>query len=210
MRIKYGTVVSQGAASNAAFSAAAAPAANVPVTLLAAAASISPAREISLTASADISGVTFTIVGLDRRGLAQTETIKGPASATTVTGRKIWSSITSITPNATDTDTAAFGYPARVVSNWYLNNTTHSREGIPIAKVQVLPAIIGETFGAGIVELTEENVARVGEGAAVETTTLSLSAAGVTVAPQSAWFRVVITDTNANRVLRYCIARPSF
>ena len=52
------------------------------------------------SASGDESNKTFTITGLDMSGAAQTEVIKGPAASKTVTGRKTFSAIYSVTPSA--------------------------------------------------------------------------------------------------------------
>lgn len=86
-----------------------------PLTLQGAAASISPARRISITATTDESGTNFTIVGVgvDPTGAAITgEVIAGPNN-TTVNSVNAYSSITSITPDVTDAvDQVSVGHPA--------------------------------------------------------------------------------------------------
>lgn len=209
MRIRTVTLVGAGAASAAAFAAAAAPVANTPVTLTGAAASISPAREVTLTSSGDVSGVQFTVRGLDRRGNPFTEIVQGPNAATTIKLNGVYSSIVSITPSASDADTVSFGSPQRVVSPWFINDTTRAAETIPTAKVQALNPDPPAAFAAGIIEMTEQNAARLyGEQAQAETTTIALAAAGATGAPQAAWFRLV--NTQAAGTLKAAIARPSF
>lgn len=209
MRIRTVTLASQGAASAAAFSAAAAPAAGVPLTLLAAAAAISPARELTLTSSGDVSGVTFTVVGLDRRGGQFTEVVVGPGAASTIQLRGVYSAILSITPNASDADTVSIGYPQRVVSPWFLTDTTRAANVVPTGKAQALAPDAPAVFAAGSIEMTEQNAARqYGEGCQVETVTLALATVGAVAAPQCAWFRFV--NAAAAGTFKACIARPSF
>lgn len=50
---------------------------------------------------ATLAGITFTIAGFDPDGHAITDTITGPASASTTTGTKFFKTITTITPSAT-------------------------------------------------------------------------------------------------------------
>lgn len=62
------------------------------------------AHTVTLTspAQATLAGVTFTIVGTDADGNAQTETgITGPASASTVTSTKYFKTVSTIQPSAT-------------------------------------------------------------------------------------------------------------
>jgi hypothetical protein len=54
---------------------------------------------LSITSATNISGITFTIVGLDVNGSAQSETILGP-NASTITSALAYSSVTSVTPNS--------------------------------------------------------------------------------------------------------------
>lgn len=62
------------------------------------------AHLVTLTAPVQntLAGITFTIVGLDADGKAQTETgITGPASGATVTSTKYFKQVNSIQPSAT-------------------------------------------------------------------------------------------------------------
>lgn len=209
MRIRTVTLTGAGAASAAAIAAAAALTANTPMTLTGAAASISPPRELTLTSSADISGVTFTVVGLDRRGNLFTELVQGPASATTITLRGVYSAVLSITPSASDADTASFGFPQRVVSPWFLNDTTRADNFIPTAKCQALDPGLPLVFASGIIEMTEMNAARVfGEQVQAETVTLALATIGAVAEPRAAWVRFV--NANAAGTFKVAMARPSF
>lgn len=126
------------------------PAAGVALTLEAAAAALSPPREVTITSAADVSGADFVVVGTDRWGNAITETIAGPDN-TTVTGRKVFASITSITPSASVAQDITIGWPARTVSPWVACGRRVGSELLPTALVSML-ATVGA--GDGIVEVT--------------------------------------------------------
>ena len=65
---------------------------------------------VSITsASGDESNKVFTIAGLDMSGAAQTEVIKGPAANGTVTGRKTFGAIFSVTPGTNTTGNISVG-----------------------------------------------------------------------------------------------------
>lgn len=209
MRIRTVTLVGAGAAAAATYAAAAAPTINVAMTLTGAAASISPPRELTLTSNGDLSGVTYTVIGRDRRGQLFTEIVQGPGAASTIQLRGVYSAIVSITPNATSANTASFGNPQRVVSAWYLLNTTFATDLVPTGKVQALQPDAPAVFAAGQVEITEQAAARIyGEQAQAETTTLALATVGATVQPVGACIRIV--NTQAAGTLKVAIARPSF
>ena len=61
------------------------------------------------SAGSDESTKTFTIVGTDMDGTALTETIVGPAASATVTGRRIFKEIHSVTPSASTTGNVSVG-----------------------------------------------------------------------------------------------------
>jgi hypothetical protein len=126
--------------------------AGVPMVLEAAAASLSPPRELDFDGSAAISG-TLTIVGTDRYGNPQTEVISG-LSTSTITSKLVWASVTSITPSATDTDTVVVGWPARTVSPWVPCGRRVGSEVLPSARVSMI-----ELTGAGdgTVEVTYDS-----------------------------------------------------
>ena len=64
------------------------------------------------SAASDESGKTFTIVGTDMDGTALTETITGPTALATVTGRRIFKTIHSVTPSANTTGAITVGTKA--------------------------------------------------------------------------------------------------
>ncbi len=67
-------------------------------------------KRISITsASGDESGYTFTIVGQDLSGNAQTEVITGPAANATVFGFKTFKTVTSVTPSSNSTGAITVG-----------------------------------------------------------------------------------------------------
>lgn len=58
------------------------------------------AHTLTITSAANISAITLTVVGKDADGNVQTEAIAGP-NATTATGTKYFSEVTSITASST-------------------------------------------------------------------------------------------------------------
>ncbi len=90
--------------------------AGTPLTLEAGAASLSPPRQLSFDAAADISGIIFTVVGKDRAGNTITETVTG-VTTTPVSTVGIYASVTSITPDTTDGVNSVFvGWTDEVIS----------------------------------------------------------------------------------------------
>ena len=67
-------------------------------------------RPSIVNASGDESGKTFTVVGTDMAGNAQTEVITGPAANATVLGSKTFQTISSITPSADTTGYITMGF----------------------------------------------------------------------------------------------------
>ena len=68
-------------------------------------------KRASITsASGDESSKTFTVVGTDMSGNAQTEVITGPASSATVIGSKTFRTIQSVTPSANTAGNITLGY----------------------------------------------------------------------------------------------------
>ena len=67
-------------------------------------------RPSIVSAGGDESSKTFTIVGTDLSGVAQTEVITGPAANATVLGSKTFKTITSITPSANTTGNVTMGF----------------------------------------------------------------------------------------------------
>ena len=67
-------------------------------------------RPSIVSAGGDESSKTFTIVGTDLSGVAQTEVVTGPAANATVLGSKTFKTITSITPSANTTGNVTMGF----------------------------------------------------------------------------------------------------
>jgi len=64
---------------------------------------------VSITGSGGSAGVNFVVRGYDYYGQAMSETIAGPAGATTTNGKKAWKIITSVTPATTDAHNYSVG-----------------------------------------------------------------------------------------------------
>lgn len=126
---------------------------NVPLTLEAVAAALSPPREIEIDASASIAAIIFTVVGTDRWGNTIRETITG-VTTTAVRSQKVYASVTSITPDTTSAETVIVGWAARTVSPWVVCGRRAGLEVLPTCLVSLLP-----TVGAadGIVEVTYDS-----------------------------------------------------
>lgn len=178
--------------------------AGTPLTLEAVAASLDPPRELSFDGSADISGITFTIVGTDRWGQPITEEVTG-VTATAVRTRKVYASVTSITPDTTDAvNTVIVGWEARVPSPWMIADTTRSTDDVPIA--QVATEIVSGTPD-GQIESTFENVMQItGEGAYVDDVTAT-APPDTNPVPACAFFRYVLTTAGT---LKVRAIRPGF
>ncbi|MDB2696847.1 flagellar filament capping protein FliD [Alphaproteobacteria bacterium] len=67
-------------------------------------------KRLSITSgSGNESGYTFTVVGTDLSGNAQTEVITGPAANATVIGSKTFKTVTSVTPSSNTTGSITVG-----------------------------------------------------------------------------------------------------
>ena len=67
-------------------------------------------KRISITSSSgNESGYTFTVVGTDLSGTAQTEILTGPAANSTVFGSKTFKTVTSVTPSSNSTGSISVG-----------------------------------------------------------------------------------------------------
>ncbi|MDA9657550.1 flagellar filament capping protein FliD [Alphaproteobacteria bacterium] len=67
-------------------------------------------RPSIISAGGDESGKTFTVVGTDMSGNAQTEVVTGPAANATVLGSKTFQTISSITPSANTAGSITMGF----------------------------------------------------------------------------------------------------
>jgi hypothetical protein len=131
--------------------AAQAPSAGVALTLEAAAADLDPPREVAIYSAADLSAISFVVVGLDRNGQAVTETIVGPAAAATVVGQLVYSVVTSITPDGTDAGDVEVGWVARTTTPWVICGLHTGYDVLSAARVSVID-LVGA--GDGSVEIT--------------------------------------------------------
>jgi flagellar hook-associated protein 2 len=67
-------------------------------------------KRLSITSgSGNESGYTYTVVGTDLSGNAQTEVITGPAANATVIGSKTFKTVTSVTPSSNTTGSITIG-----------------------------------------------------------------------------------------------------
>lgn len=177
------------------------------ITLEAGADALVVPNNITLTSASDLSGITFTIYGKDRRGNPFTEEIVGP-DTDTVTSLGVYGSVQKIVPDATSNNSVSAGVAAGGVSPWFLHDTTASRDELPNGSLQVLadPAPV-----AGQVEYTHQNAARiVGEGAEqdADPTAISGTPGEVVVLEKRPWFRIRNTEDAGS--IKVAIARPRF
>lgn len=87
---------------------------------------LSPPRRIQIFSAADHTSATFVVIGKDRAGCTITESIVGPGAGLTVTGTKVFSSITSITPSASIASDSEVGFGAEAISGWlFLGQVDH-------------------------------------------------------------------------------------
>ena len=105
-----GTVTSTNIFKTVTQIASNAAASGVNVGTLAAFVDLSGKRPSITSGGGDESNKTFTVVGTDMSGNAQTEVITGPAASATVLGSKTFKSITSITPSANTSGSITLGF----------------------------------------------------------------------------------------------------
>ncbi len=177
------------------------------ITLNVAADDIAVPRELTLTSASDLSLITFTLYGRDRRGNAFTEELVGP-NADTVTSLSVFGAVDRIVPSATSANSVSAGLVAGGVSPWFLHDTTASRDNLPNGSLQVLadPAPV-----AGQVEYTHQNAARIfGEGAEMDAdpTSITGTPGEIVVLEKRPWFRIRNTEDAGS--LKVAIARPRF
>ncbi len=77
-------------------------------------------RNVTLTSTANLSAINFTIVGFDRYGAPITEVLAGPNN-NTVNSKFNYGSVTSITPGTTDgTNNVSAGYASFYYTPWII------------------------------------------------------------------------------------------
>ena len=98
------------------------------------------AQQVTLTSSADNTGITFTVVGTDANGDAQTSAATtGPGAGATVTVAGTWKSVTSITASGSITTDIQAGLKSGATSGTFYAGRTRIR------------GMTGVGAGAGIV-----------------------------------------------------------
>jgi hypothetical protein len=80
---------------------------------------LNPPRPVAITSTTSTTnaGVTFTVVGLDRVGMAITEAVTGPAGSSTVVTNRLFATVYSITASAAFTSVEA-GWDGTSYSRW--------------------------------------------------------------------------------------------
>jgi hypothetical protein len=115
MRVQETTLV--GAAANPdGIVASVTPGAGGPLTLLVT--TLSPPRRVMITAAANETARTFTIVGVDRYGRPVTETLAGPNATTTLSTWE-YQSLTSISVDAATTGAIEIGWNNVFYTQWF-------------------------------------------------------------------------------------------
>ena len=107
------------------------------------------AHYVTLTspAQATLAGINFTIVGTDPDGHDISETIAGPASASTVTGTKFFKTITTIQPSATmGALTLAVGIAVTAISPTIPLTNSAAAAGMTVAITGTINYTVYETF----------------------------------------------------------------
>jgi hypothetical protein len=164
-------------------------------------------NHVTLTSASDLSTITFSVHGKDRRGNSFIEEIVGPDTDTVQT-LGVFGSVQKIVPNATSNNSVSAGVAAGGVSPWFLHDTTASRDNLPNGSLQVMA---DPTPVAGQVEYTHENAARqVGEGCEpdADPSAIAGTPGEVVVLEKRPWFRIRNTEDAGS--IRVKIARPRF
>ncbi len=135
MRTKIYTLVGIAADTND-IAAAQAPSAGVALTLSTTDLSATP-RFVTLTSAADLSAISFTIVGTNRWGDSLTEVLVGP-NVNTVQSLGVYKTIVSITPNGTSGSNVSAGWPAGAVTPWIVIGQNMGFDAPPTALCSAL------------------------------------------------------------------------
>ena len=107
------------------------------------------AHYVTLTSpvQATLAGINFTIVGTDPDGHDISETIAGPASASTVTSTKFFKTITTIQPSATmGVLTLAVGIAVTAISPTIALTNSPATAGMTVAVTGTINYTVYETF----------------------------------------------------------------
>lgn len=89
-------------------------------------------RTITLTSTGNISGVNFTITGLDLRGIAVSEVIAGPNN-NTVTTTAQFAQVDSVTANGAVATATSIGTGSTGVTNWFMTDRFKNPFAVTVA-----------------------------------------------------------------------------
>jgi hypothetical protein len=107
------------------------------------------AHYVTLTspAQATLAGINFTIVGTDPDGHSISETIAGPASASTVTSTKFFKTVSTIQPSATmGALTLAVGIAVTAIAPTIALTNSSAAAGMTVAVTGTINYTMYETF----------------------------------------------------------------
>jgi hypothetical protein len=136
------------------------------------------AHYVTLTspAQATLAGITFTILGTDPDGHTITDTVTGPASASTTTSTKFFKSITTITPSATmGALVLSIGIAVTAITPTIALTDSVAAAGMTVAVTGTINYTMYETFANVYVHDTN-SVSTTISALAAKTTTLSANA----------------------------------
>jgi hypothetical protein len=181
--------------------------------------------EVTITQLAGGLANTYTIVGVDRWGIAPiTEVLATTATtAATYTSAHVFSVVYSITPSVTDTAGVAIGVPDRVTTPYVQLNQTRGKDMAELAYWAVDNLVASPTFTmeGTSASINEEGLGPhgwndntlnmptyYGDDAPIDSTSTP-SVFPVQVAPGTQWTRLVLTSGAGTSAIARCV-RPSF
>jgi len=157
------------------------------------------AHYVTLTspAQATLAGITFTIAGTDADGHVITDTVTGPASASTTTSTKFFKTITTITPSATmGALVLSIGIAVTAITPTIALTNSVAAAGMTVAVTGTINYTMYETF-ANVYTHDTNSVSTTISALAAKTTTLSanssVSATGVLLLINSVTASATIT-----------------
>jgi len=157
------------------------------------------AHYVTLTspAQATLAGITFTIAGTDADGHVITDTVTGPASASTTTSTKFFKTITTITPSATmGALVLSIGIAVTAITPTIALTDSVAAAGMTVAVTGTINYTMYETF-ANVYVHDANSVSTTISALAAKTTTLSanssVSATGVLLLINSVTASATIT-----------------
>ena len=136
------------------------------------------AHYVTLTspAQATLAGITFTIAGTDADGHVITDTVTGPASASTTTSTKFFKTITTITPSATmGALVLSIGIAVTAITPTIALTNSVAAAGMTVAVTGTINYTMYETF-ANVYAHDANSVSTTISALAAKTTTISANA----------------------------------